>query len=300
MRRSAVMDTALALNLAFGEPPTAIHPVVWFGRLATLLERRARRTTPAAELSSGVVLVLLTLLVAWQVARQAERLAASGGRRLAQTATPRPGPQRSALLATAATLLVEGWLMKTMLPLRGLTAAAEAVQQALDHDDLPAARTALHSLVSRDVAALDGPLLAAATIESLAENAGDSLVAPTLAYLAFGLPGAALYRGINTLDAMFGYRGVNEWFGKAAARLDDAANLVPARLTACLLSVAGSFNGRAKATWRMARRDHQQTASPNAGWPMSAMAGALGVELEKIGNYRLGAPAAVRRHWNGY
>jgi len=132
--------------------------------------------------------------------------------------------------------------------------------------------------------------VAAAAIESVAEKASDALVAPALAYAAFGLPGAAVYRGINTLDAMIGYRGAYEWLGKAAARLDDAANLIPSHLTNGLLALAAG-PGRGRAVWRIAWRDHRRTASPNAGWPMAAMAGAIGVELEKVDHYRLGAPA---------
>jgi adenosylcobinamide-phosphate synthase len=126
----------------------------------------------------------------------------------------------------------------------------------------------------------------------VAENASDALVAPMLAYAAFGLPGAAVYRGINTLDAMIGYRGAYEWLGKPAARLDDAANLIPSRVSAGLLALAVGPS-RGCAAWQIAWRDHGRTASLNAGWPMAGMAGALGVELEKVGHYRLGAPARL-------
>lgn len=105
----------------------------------------------------------------------------------------------------------------------------------------------------------------------------------------FGLPGAVAYRAINTLDAMIGYRGRYEWLGKAAARLDDALNLLPARLTALLLIVAALAGEDQPRALAMARRDARATESPNAGWPMAAMAGALGVELEKAEQYRLGA-----------
>lgn len=287
MRRSTVLAMALALDLAFGEPPAAMHPVVWFGRLAALLERRGRRGYPPLELVAGVALTLSSLVTAWLVARGAEALLA------AVEGTKRAAAERSwpiTHVVPAATLLAEAWLLKTTLSLRALTEAACVVQQALAREDLDTARTGLRSLVSRDASALDAPLLAAAAIESVAENASDALVAPMLAYVAFGLSGAAVYRGINTLDAMIGYRGAYEWLGKAAARLDDAANLIPSRLTAGLLVLAAS-PARSRAAWLIAWRDHGGTASPNAGWPMSVMAGALGVELEKVGHYRLGAPA---------
>lgn len=268
MRRSVVLAAALGLDLAFGEPPAALHPVVWFGKLVALLERRAARGTPAAALASGAALTALSLTAVWGAARAAEGVLAGA--------------------PTIPALLAEAWLLKTMLSRRALAEAALAVQKALSRDDLAAARAGLRSLVSRDAAALDASLVAAAAVESVAENANDALVAPALAYLAFGLPGAAVYRGVNTLDAMLGYHGAFEWLGKPAARLDDLANLLPARLTAGLFVLAAVPAGRAGPAALTAQRDHRLTASPNAGWPMAAMAGALGVALEKRGHYRLG------------
>jgi len=119
-------------------------------------------------------------------------------------------------------------------------------------------------------------------------------MAPLVAYALFGLPGAVAYRAVNTLDAMIGYRGRYEYLGKAAARLDDLLNLIPARLTAGLLLVAGAL-ARADVAGgvRVLGRDRRRTASPNAGWPMAAMAGLLGVTLEKPGHYRLGDGTAA-------
>ena len=292
MTRSGVLILALGLDLAFGEPPPAIHPVVWFGWLAKWLERRARRGNPMLELLGGSGIVFTSLLVTWQGARGAQALLAFGRHQLALATTPVLGTLPAARLAAVTALLAEAWLLKTTLSLRALTEAASSVQQALERDHLASARDALRSLVSRDTAALDASLLAAAAIESVAENASDALVAPALAYAVFGLPGAALYRGVNTLDAMLGYRGAYEWLGKAAARLDDVVNLVPSRLTAALLVLAAGFK-RGCPAWQVAWRDHGRTASPNAGWPMAAMAGALGLQLEKAGHYRLGTPARL-------
>jgi len=130
--------------------------------------------------------------------------------------------------------------------------------------------------------------LSAAAIESLAENASDSFIAPLFYYRLFGLPGAFAYRAVNTLDAMIGYHGRYEFLGKVAARVDDALNVVPARVTALLLVIAARFTrDNARRAWQTMRRDHTRTESPNAGYPMSAMAGALDVRLEKVGHYRL-------------
>jgi len=132
--------------------------------------------------------------------------------------------------------------------------------------------------------------------ESVAENASDSIVAPLLCFLVLGLPATACYRAINTLDAMIGYRGRFEHLGKVTARLDDLANLIPARVSALLLLAGGALTGAdARSGWRVLRRDAGRTPSPNAGWPMAAMAGLLGVALEKAGHYRLGDARAPLR-----
>jgi len=117
----------------------------------------------------------------------------------------------------------------------------------------------------------------------------DSYVAPWLAFALFGLPGAAAYRALNTLDSMIGYRGRYEHLGKASARLDDLVNLLPARLAALLMLAAGALRRLpARRGSRIALRDRRRTASPNAGWTIGAFAGLLGVALEKAGHYRIG------------
>jgi len=186
-------------------------------------------------------------------------------------------------------LLVEAWVLKTTLSVRALIEAGALVERHLEADDLEGARQAITALVSRDVSALGPPLLASAAVESLAENTADSIVGPLLYYALGGLPAALAYRAANTLDAMIGYHGPYEQLGKAAARFDDLLNLVPARLSSALLLAGGALAGGDTATGlEITRRDHGLTASPNAGWPMSTMAGLLGTRLEKPGHYRLG------------
>jgi adenosylcobinamide-phosphate synthase len=188
--------------------------------------------------------------------------------------------------------LVEAAILKLTFSLRGLARAAGLVQQALVSGDLSQARHLVGwHLVSRDTTRLSASEVAAATVESVAENASDGVVAPLFYYALGGLPAALAYRFINTADAMLGYRDpVHEWLGKVPARLDDLVNLMPARLTAGLIVLVASLLGEdARRAWVVWRRDAHRTASPNAGRPMSAMAGALGVELEKAGHYQLGA-----------
>jgi adenosylcobinamide-phosphate synthase len=194
------------------------------------------------------------------------------------------------LLPAPLSVLGEAAVLKTTFSWRGLRSAAGDVQSALERD-LPEARRLLSwHLVSRDTSQLTATQVAAATIESVAENTSDGIVAPMLYYTLGGLPAALAYRFLNTGDAMLGYHDEErEWLGKAPARLDDLANLLPARLTALLLTAAAAWCGadadQARRVWR---RDANKTASPNAGHPMSVMAGALNVELAKTGHYTLG------------
>jgi adenosylcobinamide-phosphate synthase len=260
--RADVLLLALSLDWLAGEPPNALHPVVWLGKLIGLLERRAPRNNPPAELLYGAGMVAACTGATVLPALAAEKL-------------PRP---------------IQAVLLKTMFSWRTLHQAGERVRQPLAAGDLDGARAGLRWLVSRDTAGLDAPLLAAAAIESLAENASDSVTAPLLAYALLGLPGACAYRAVNTLDAMVGYRGRYEYLGKVPARLDDLLNLVPARLTGLLIVAAAALCGAdARQAWQTLRRDHAATDSPNAGYPMAAIAGALGVRLEKAGHYCLNA-----------
>ena len=207
------------------------------------------------------------------------------------------------LVLEALGLVVEALALKSMFSLRGLARTALAVAADLERADLGSARAAVgRDLVSRPTATLDAGQVASATVESVAENLTDAFLAPVLFFLAFGLPGAVAYRVINTADAMIGYReGTLFYFGRVAARLDDLLNLVPARLAALsLVAAAAIADADGRRAFTMMWRDHRGTASPNAGWTMAAMAGALGVTLAKPGAYRLGAgrvptPADIAR-----
>ena len=263
------VPVALLLDGLLGEPPAAVHPVVWIGKAITALERGAP-TGSVARLAYGAAMTLGVV-----------GGAAIAGRAVARVAARLPWPLG---------FLLEAWVLKTMLSVRALIEAGSELQHCLEAGDLDGARRAAGALVSRDVRALDAPLLAGAAIESLAENASDSIVAPLAYYAVGGLPTALAYRASNTLDAMIGYHGQYEHLGKAAARLDDLLNLLPARLSAGLLILGGAVAGGDVATGiEITLRDHGLTASPNAGWPMSAMAGLLGTRLEKTGHYSLGA-----------
>ncbi|MFV9505805.1 MAG: adenosylcobinamide-phosphate synthase CbiB [Oscillochloridaceae bacterium umkhey_bin13] len=259
--RCQVLLIAMAADTLLGDPPNQWHPVVALGGWMRLGEALAP-LDPAARLGWGA---------AWL---------GTG----------------AALIGNAARLvprhrLIQGLIGSTLLAYRGLDRAVGEVQAALEPGDLDEARRLLSwHLVSRPTNDLVAEEVAAAAIESLAENLSDSFVAPLLAYLVGGLPAMAIYRLVNTSDAMWGYRNARyEHLGKAPARLDDALNLLPARLTALVIALAAQIvNGRGGAAWQTAQRNAARTASPNAGWPMAAMAGALDTTLTKRGHYRLG------------
>lgn len=268
-RRALAASLALLIDAWLGDPPSRFHPVAWMGSWIAALRKRAPHGSALASFFYGAAVVggsagLLGLGGVW-ITRHLQRWRFGW--------------------------LVEGAKLSQLLAWRGLMRAGEAVAQPLAEGKLDEARRQLGwHLVSRDVSQLDESLIAGATIGSLAENCSDSVVAPLVWYGVGGLPAAAVYRFLNTADALIGYRDLErEWLGKAAARADDLANLVPSRLAALLIVAAAALaGGSSVGAWRIWRRDAGQTDSPNAGQPMSAATGALGVVLEKVGGYRLG------------
>ena len=242
-------------DAVFGDPRRG-HPVAGFGRVAQVLERRLY----ADAVAPGAVLVGLSLAGPVAVGWVAERAA-----------------RRSPLLGVALTAA------GTWVVLGGTSLAREGAAMArfLEGGDLAAARDRLTHLCARDPADLDADALARATVESLAENTSDAIVAPLLWGAVAGVPGLLAYRAVNTLDAMIGYTSPRYLrFGRVAARLDDAVNLVPARVTGALTVLAApAVGGSAAEAWRVLRRDGGRHPSPNAGRPEAAAAGALGVRL---------------------
>ena len=280
---AAVILVALGIDLALGDPPNRWHPVAWAGSAIAHGSRRVPAGRPALLLAWGGVLVVGVALLAALAAAAAVWAAGAAQAGGAWPVFP---------------LVVEAAVLKGAFALRGLFAATRGVLAALAADDLPAARARVgRDLVSRPTGDLDAGLVRAAAIESLAENLTDSWVAPLCWYAVGGVAGAWAYRVVNTADALVGYRGGRfEYLGKVAARLDDAMSWIPARLAAAAIVLAAPLAGSARGAWRALRADARRPASPNAGWTMAAMAGALGVRLEKRGHYRLGegpAPGAA-------
>ncbi|HIH44387.1 MAG TPA: cobalamin biosynthesis protein [Candidatus Methanoperedenaceae archaeon] len=255
-----VLLLAIAIDLLIGEPPAAIHPVVWMGRLISFLYRCA----PKGKRRLYGALMAVSCI----------------------TASALIGIASAYFADTVPGMLVSAFLLKSTFSIRMLLGTAGSIGRELEAGKIEAARKSLLALVGRDTSNLDTSLASSAVIESTAENFVDGILSPLFYFVLLGLPGALAFRAVNTLDSMVGYR--REPFreiGYASAKLDDAANFIPGRLSLLFIALASASGG----ALRTGLRDHALSPSPNSGWSMSAMAGALGVRLEKVGYYVLGA-----------
>ena len=267
-----MLGLALLIEIVVGDPVTGWHPVAVFGRVSSLFVDAAPIGPKRMQVAYGAVLVGAGAALVFVFSAL--------------------GLQALTSISSAAALILGAALLKVSFSVRMLEREAARAADLLEHQGVGAAHGTLTALVSRDLDGISPRLAASAAVESLAENLSDSFVAPLFYYVLLGVPGALAYRAINTLDAMIGYHGQFEYLGRATAKLDDVVNFAPARLTAVLLVVASGLAGaNPRRALEIGRRDHAQTESPNAGWPMAAMAGALRTELEKLGHYHLGAPA---------
>jgi adenosylcobinamide-phosphate synthase len=262
---------AMLIDLTGINIPNKFHPVAWMGWIIGRMQRYAPHEGKARSFIYGGLLSFIGMF----------SFAAVGF--ILQNLLEQINPIFSVIL--------EGCLISLFFSVSGLSQAANQIYQALHTNDLKEAQSLLSwHLVSRDTSTLDGSQVAAAAIESIAENTSDSFIAPVFYFLTFGLPGILVYRFANTADALLGYHTLDkEWLGKIPARLDDLLNLIPARITALLLFISSVLDQKnvanAISVWW---KDRYKTASPNAGQPMSVMAGALDIELCKTGHYCLG------------
>ena len=253
-----------ALDLLLGDPAWLPHPVVAMGRYVSWFERRIRAAlpkTPRGALWGGLLLALSLPLLTGAAALGAVRLARRAG--------------------WGAELAVQTLWCFQSLAARGLAAESRRVYGDLVSGDLAAARRSLARIVGRDTERLDAEGVAKAAVETVAENASDGVAAPLLYMLLGGAPLALVYKAINTMDSMVGYKSDKYlYFGRAAARLDDAANFLPSRLASLLWVLAAALTGHdRRAAFRIWRRDARRHLSPNAGQTEAACAGALGIQL---------------------
>ncbi len=259
-----ILILAVFFDILFGEPPAYIHPVVWMGKLINLFVRRApvhhRKMygffivvfCVGAAVSAGIIMVYVG--------------------------------------KGAVSLMIAAFFLKSTFSIRMLLFSAIGIRKDLEKGRLEKVRLDLKTFVGRETTGLNEYHAASAVIESLAESFVDGILSPLFYFLLFGLPGALAYRMINTLDSMVGYK--KEPFidiGYVSAKLDDVVNWVPARLSLVFISISSILFGKPLDAFKICMKDHDKTASPNSGWPMSAISGALNVRLEKIGYHVLGA-----------
>jgi len=274
---SFFVDSVLIFILAFlidavlGEYPDRIHPTIGIGKIISYLKPKLKNPNPKIEKANGVLLALsvmvlfsvpVFLLLFW----------------IRQFFGPIPY------------IIVGAVLFKATFAVKGMGKYTKPIAVALKKNDLPEARKWLPFIVRRDPNALNERQITSAAVESIAESTTDGITAPFFFFAIFGVPGAFAYRVVNTLDSMVGYKNVeNKNIGWFSANLDTIANYIPARLTAYLM-VAASFLLREnwRESSRILQRDKNKTASINAGWTISSMAGALDTQLEKQGYYALG------------
>jgi adenosylcobinamide-phosphate synthase len=274
---SLFVDSTLIFVFAFlidailGEYPDRIHPTIGIGKIIAYLKPKIRNENPRIEKANGVLLALtIMLVISLPVFLLLFWLRTSFG--------------------SIPFIIVGAILFKATFAVKGMGHYTKPIASALKKNDLGEARKWLPFIVRRDPNTLGEKQILSAAVESIAESTTDGITAPFFFFAIFGVPGAFAYRVVNTLDSMVGYRNVENinigWF---SAKLDTIANYIPARLTAYLM-VAAAFLLREKwrESWRILHRDKRKTVSTNAGWTISAMAGALDTQLEKQGHYALG------------
>ena len=264
---AALLVAAFLLDLAVGDPRWLPHPVVSMGKVISHGEALLRTGNPRRDFLAGMalsfVVIVLSALSAWALVALFHLL-----------------PFWLSFIATSA-------LASTTLATRGLIDAVRRIEAPLRAGDLTIAREKLSHIVGRETAHLNQDKVLRASLESLAESTCDGIVAPLFYLFVGGVPLAMAYKAVSTLDSMIGYRTERYfYFGKFAARLDDVFNYVPARLTACFIVIATlAVRLNPARALRVARRDHANHLSPNAGYPEAALAGAFGIRLGGPSNY---------------
>jgi adenosylcobinamide-phosphate synthase len=266
------MITAMIIDWVFGEPPERFHPTVWMGKYIQkvekqMLEKKGRNTRKVL----GVVLAISTILLFAVPTHIIENLLVT-------------------LMGDTIYIVFASIALKTTFAVRCMHQYNSDLSSAIEGRRLEDARKQMMLLVRRDPWKLNQTQMISASVETIAEGIADGVVSPLFFFSLFGLPGAVAFRAVNTLDSMIGYKDQRYIdLGFFSAKLDTTANYIPARLTSLLLIVSALILGEdAMRSLQILRRDHSKTESLNAGWSMSAMAGALGVELEKRGYYKLG------------
>ena len=293
----AVIGFALLLDFKFGDPSNRYHPTAWIGFFIARLVPVVKNRMAALEKLGGICIVLVTsglvLLLLLSVIYLGIPLL--GMVVVSGITAVIPTVNATDYVTLLVSIIIGGALLKSTVAIRGMERHALSVLASLDKTGLDVARNSLSMIVKRNTKNLDKSHIISGTLESVSESTVDGITAPLFYYAFFGLPGAFVYRVINTADSMIGYKSdIFRNVGWFAATCDSVVNYIPARLTGLVMVVSAlvlRYNW--KDSYRIMVRDGGKTASPNAGYPMAALAGALQTKFEKIGHYTLGDGSTI-------
>ena len=270
-----IIGFAILLDLVFGEPKNRYHPTAWIGMLIGTITTRMKNENYTVEKVGGIFIVLIPVCISVIIL--------SG----LNFSIDLISVESLSILISIISGVV---LFKMTIAIKGMERHALAVLDSIQKNDLTQARTNLSMIVKRNTKNLDKNHILSGTLESLSENIVDGITGPMFYFAIFGLPGAFVYRIVNTVDSMVGYKTQMfknlGWFG---ANCDNVLNYIPSRLTGLTIVLGSMLLGHDwKNCYEIFKRDGKKTDSPNAGYPMAAFAGALGTKFEKLEHYSLG------------
>ena len=270
-----VVGIAMILDFTFGDPKNKYHPTAWIGGFIAKLTSIAKNQNPVIERIGGILIVTTTSIIVISLL-----LTLNIGVSLISVD----------FVSLIVSIIVGGLLLKTTIAIRGMEKHAKAVLESLDQGNLDMAKSNLSMIVKRNTKNLDKNHVISGVLESISENTVDGITGPLFYYSLFGLPGAFVYRVINTADSMIGYKtDIFKNIGWFGATCDTIMNFVPSRLTGLVTIISAAIlQNNWKESYRIMMRDGKKTESHNAGYPMAALAGALETKFEKINHYELG------------
>ncbi|MCV0410921.1 cobalamin biosynthesis protein [Nitrosopumilus sp.] len=269
-----IVGIAIFIDLTLGDPKNKYHPTVWMGQLIATLTPIAKNKNPTIEKTGGILIIIITSLIVISLL-----LILNVGISLISFD----------YISIIVSVIIGGLLLKTTIAIRGMEKHTHKVLESLDND-LDKARASLSMIVKRNTKNLDKNHIISGMLESISENTVDGITGPLFYFSIFGLPGAFVYRVINTADSMIGYKtDLFKNVGWFAATCDTLLNYVPSRLTGLTMIISAAIlKNNWKESYKIMIRDGKKTESPNAGYPMAALAGALETKFEKINHYKLG------------
>jgi adenosylcobinamide-phosphate synthase len=271
----SVIGFAILIDLIFGDPKNRYHPTAWIGTLIAKFTTLAKHQNPIFEKIGGVLIIVIISSIVILLL-----LSLDFGISLIFTD----------YISLVVSVLVGIMLLKTTIAIRGMEKHAINVLESLENNNLNMARNHLSMIVKRNTTNLDKNHVLSGVLESISENTVDGITGPMFYYAFFGLPGAFFYRIVNTADSMIGYK--NDLFknlGWFTATCDTILNYIPSRLTGLMMIISAAIlHNNWRHSYKIMMRDGKKTESPNAGYPMAALAGALETKFEKINHYKLG------------